>query len=85
MSVLAYFVLDFLHMISLPLKFQYFRRDLSTYLPLALVQAAAFIQEKTIIVGEYLELLNGNGKDLVDLSSEEFETFGRDWGTPRAV
>ncbi|KAF4342967.1 hypothetical protein FBEOM_3057 [Fusarium beomiforme] len=55
------------------------------FLPLALVQAAAFIQENSITVSEYLELLDGNEDDLVELLSEEFETVGRDSGTPRAV
>jgi tetratricopeptide (TPR) repeat protein len=55
------------------------------HLPLALVQAAAFIQENTIDVGQYLELLDNSDQDLVDLLSEEFETNGRDSETPRAV
>ncbi|KAH6848197.1 hypothetical protein B0I37DRAFT_376932 [Chaetomium sp. MPI-CAGE-AT-0009] len=55
------------------------------YLPLALVQAAAFIQENTITISEYLELLDKSDQDLVDLLSEEFETAGRDSETPRAV
>ncbi|KLP12267.1 uncharacterized protein FFB20_01124 [Fusarium fujikuroi] len=55
------------------------------FLPLALVQAAAFIQENSITVKEYLELLDGSENDLVDLLNEEFETVGRDAGTPHAV
>ena len=55
------------------------------HLPLALVQAAAFIRENTIAVGEYLELLDKSDQDLVDLLSEEFETVGRDSEIPRAV
>ncbi|TVY65025.1 Protein SERAC1 [Fusarium oxysporum f. sp. cubense] len=55
------------------------------FLPLALVQAAAFIQENSITVNEYLELLDGSEDDLIDLLNEEFETVGRDSGTPRAV
>ncbi|KAF5001982.1 hypothetical protein FDECE_10784 [Fusarium decemcellulare] len=54
-------------------------------LPLALVQAAAFIQENTITVDEYLKLLEGSEGGIVDLLSEEFETVGRDSDTPRAV
>jgi tetratricopeptide (TPR) repeat protein len=54
-------------------------------LPLALVQAAVFIQENTITVGKYLELLDNSNQDLIDLLSEEFETEGRDSETPRAV
>lgn len=55
------------------------------FLPLALVQAAAFIQENSITVGEYLELLDGSQNDLVELLDEEFETVGRGSDTPRAV
>ncbi|KXJ89485.1 P-loop containing nucleoside triphosphate hydrolase protein [Microdochium bolleyi] len=54
-------------------------------LPLALVQAAAFMQEKSVPVSRYLQLLGGGDQDLVDLLSEEFETVGRDSETPRAV
>ena len=65
--------------------------DLSTlssrleHLPLALVQAAAFMQEKSVPISRYLELLDNSDQDLVDLLSEEFETDGRDSETPRAV
>ncbi|CAF3536662.1 unnamed protein product [Fusarium graminearum] len=55
------------------------------FLPLALVQAAAFIQENCISVDEYLELLNGSEDDLIQLLDEEFEAVGRDSDTPRAV
>lgn len=55
------------------------------YLPLALIQAAAFIQENSISVCEHLRLLNKSDQDLVDLLSEEFETVGRDSKTPRTV
>ena len=55
------------------------------YLPLTLVQAAAFIQENTMAVGGYLQLLDRSDQDLVELLSEEFETVGRDSETPRAV
>ncbi|KAH7012722.1 LOW QUALITY PROTEIN: P-loop containing nucleoside triphosphate hydrolase protein [Microdochium trichocladiopsis] len=54
-------------------------------LPLALVQAAAFMQEKSVSVSKYLQLLGGGDQHLVDLLSEEFETVGRDSETPRAV
>ncbi|KAK4220954.1 kinesin light chain 3, partial [Podospora fimiseda] len=65
--------------------------DLSTlssrleHLPLALVQAAAFIHEKTISVSRYLQLLNESDQNFVDLLSNEFETVGRDSEAPRAV
>lgn len=55
------------------------------FLPLAMVQASAFIQENTITVDKYLELLDGSEKGLVDLLSEDFEAVGRDSATPRAV
>ncbi|KAI8662890.1 hypothetical protein NCS56_01093800 [Fusarium sp. Ph1] len=55
------------------------------FLPLALVQASAFIQENTITVHKYLELLEESEKGLVDLLSEDFEAVGRDSATPRAV
>ena len=58
------------------------------HLPLALVQAAAFIQENATTISEYLRLLERSDQHLVDLLSEEFETFetvGRDSETPRAV
>ncbi|RYP41484.1 hypothetical protein DL767_000989 [Monosporascus sp. MG133] len=65
--------------------------DLSTLskrlecLPLALAQAAAFIQENSITVQEYLDLQGESDQSLIDLLSEEFETVGRDSETPRAV
>ncbi|KAM0321481.1 hypothetical protein ACHAQA_010095 [Verticillium albo-atrum] len=54
-------------------------------LPLALVQATAFIQENCITIDDYLKLLDQGNQSLVDLLSEEFETVGRDSETPRAV
>ncbi|KAK3379401.1 hypothetical protein B0T24DRAFT_154684 [Lasiosphaeria ovina] len=65
--------------------------DLSTlssrleHLPLALVQAAAFIREMSTSVKEYLQLLEKSDQHLVDLLSEEFETVGRDPEAARAV
>lgn len=55
------------------------------HLLLALVQAAAFIEENSIAAGEYLHLLDKSDQDLVDLLSEEFETVGRDLETPCVV
>ncbi len=56
------------------------------YLPLALIQAAAFIQANTITVSEYLRLLSISDRHTVDLLSEDFETaHGRDSETLRAV
>lgn len=47
------------------------------FLPLALVQAAAFINENGIALTDYLSLLNDQEEDVVDLLSEEFEDDGR--------
>ncbi|GAB1315441.1 hypothetical protein MFIFM68171_05651 [Madurella fahalii] len=55
------------------------------HLPLALVQAAAFIQETSISVDSYLQLLEKSDQHLIDLLSEEFETVGRDSEATRAV
>ncbi|KAK4446494.1 hypothetical protein QBC34DRAFT_277647, partial [Podospora aff. communis PSN243] len=55
------------------------------HLPLALVQAAAFIQEMGLSFETYLQLPEESDQQLVDLLSEEFETDGRDSGTPHAV
>ncbi|ROV90962.1 hypothetical protein VSDG_07735 [Cytospora chrysosperma] len=55
------------------------------YLPLVLAQAAAFIQENSISVGDYIQLLDGSNDSSVDLLSHPFETVGRDLDTPRAV
>ncbi|KAK3332561.1 hypothetical protein B0T19DRAFT_415984 [Cercophora scortea] len=55
------------------------------HLPLALAQAAAFIQENSMLVSAYIELLDSSDQDLVGLLSEEVETAGGDSGTPRAL
>jgi hypothetical protein len=55
------------------------------HLPLAFVQAAAFIQESSITIGEYLRLLDESEQNVIDLLSEESKTDGRDSETPRAV
>ncbi|KAK4466236.1 kinesin light chain [Cladorrhinum samala] len=55
------------------------------HLPLALAQAAAFIQENTMSVQEYIELLDGSNESQVKLLNEEFETVGRDSESSRAV
>ncbi|KAL4937603.1 hypothetical protein BDV06DRAFT_226801 [Aspergillus oleicola] len=54
-------------------------------LPLAIVQAVAFMQENTISVGEYIELYNDSEETSMDLLCEPFETLGRDTGVPNAV
>jgi tetratricopeptide (TPR) repeat protein len=55
------------------------------YLPLALVQAAAYIQEMSITVAKYLVLLGDTDQNMIHLLSKEFETVGRDSKAPRAV
>jgi hypothetical protein len=47
-----------------------------TYLPLAIVQAAAYINENSITLGDYLSLLNEQEGEVIELLSSEFED---DW------
>jgi tetratricopeptide (TPR) repeat protein len=47
-----------------------------TYLPLAIVQAAAYINENEIPLSEYMMLLNEQEENVIELFSEEFED---DW------
>lgn len=54
-------------------------------LPLALAQASAFIQENTITVENYLQLLDQGDQNFVSLLGEEFSTTGRDSDTPHAL
>ncbi|CAH0037519.1 unnamed protein product [Clonostachys solani] len=54
-------------------------------LPLALAQAASFILEYSMSIGEYLELLSEGDQALIDLLSQEFETIARDRERSRAV
>ncbi len=44
-----------------------------TYLPLAMVQAAAYINENGIELADYLSLLGDQEQEVIDLLSEEFE------------
>jgi hypothetical protein len=56
------------------------------HLPLALVQAAAFMEGNSSTVGQYSQLLDKGDKNVVDLLSEELDTVGRDsQGVPHAV
>ncbi|OIW26061.1 HET-domain-containing protein [Coniochaeta ligniaria NRRL 30616] len=48
-----------------------------TYLPLAIVQAAAYINENGLSLREYLSLLEEQEEDVIDLLSEDFEDEGR--------
>ncbi|EHK42483.1 hypothetical protein TRIATDRAFT_293811 [Trichoderma atroviride IMI 206040] len=65
--------------------------DLSTlsshleHLPLALVQAAAYIQERCITVHKYLQLLSNSDINIMHLLSRDFKTVGQDTEAPQAV
>ncbi|CAG8972335.1 hypothetical protein HYALB_00001738 [Hymenoscyphus albidus] len=48
-----------------------------TYLPLAIVQAVAYINENRIAFVDYLSLLTEQEEDIIDLLSEDFEDDGR--------
>ena len=48
-----------------------------TYLPLAIVQAVAYINENGIAFADYLSLLADQEEEVIDLLSEEFEDDGR--------
>jgi GTPase SAR1 family protein len=48
-----------------------------TCLPLAIIQAAAYINENGMALGDYLSLLDEQEEEVIDLLSEEFEDEGR--------
>lgn len=48
-----------------------------TYLPLAIAQAAAYINKNGIAVADYLSLLVDPEEEVIDLLSKEFEDDGR--------
>lgn len=48
-----------------------------THLPLAIAQAAAFINHNSTTIQAYISLLNGQEQVTIDLLSEEFEDRGR--------
>ena len=48
-----------------------------TYLPLAIVQAAAYINASRTSLADYLSLLDEKEEGVIDLLSEEFEDEGR--------
>ncbi|KAF4626630.1 hypothetical protein G7Y89_g11531 [Cudoniella acicularis] len=56
-----------------------------TYLPLAIVQAAAYINENRIAFSDYLALLTEQEEDVIDLLSEEFEDDGRNHNVKNPV
>lgn len=51
--------------------------DRLTFLPLAIVQAAAFMNENGMNISSYVKLLDGQAQDTIDLLSQEFEDEGR--------
>ena len=54
-------------------------------LPLALVQAAAYIRMNSMDVRAYLRLLDRSDRNMVELLGKEFQTVGRDSKAPQAV
>ncbi|KAJ5660528.1 hypothetical protein N7507_006979 [Penicillium longicatenatum] len=48
-----------------------------TYLPLAIIQAASFINENGMDLLAYVKLLDGQDQDVLNLLSEDFEDEGR--------
>ncbi|CAH0028383.1 unnamed protein product [Clonostachys rhizophaga] len=55
------------------------------HIPLALAQAASFVQENSIHISEYIQLLDESDSELLSRLSESFVTVGRDSETPHAV
>ncbi|KAJ6172760.1 hypothetical protein N7470_001827 [Penicillium chermesinum] len=51
--------------------------DRLTFLPLAISQAASFINENNMEIARYLKLLDGQEQDAIELLSEDFEDEGR--------
>jgi tetratricopeptide (TPR) repeat protein len=51
--------------------------QLLTYLPLAIKQAAAFINEQQVSIHDYLEACNSGDQELIQLLRENFEDQGR--------
>jgi hypothetical protein len=56
-----------------------------TYLPLAIVQAAAYLDMNPVSISKYLGLLRGTEQDMVGLMSEEFRDDTRYRGSQNAV
>ena len=54
-------------------------------IPLALDQAAAYMQENGLTTNQYLQLLNQSDGSFVELLNEPFEAVGRDSSIPNAV
>jgi tetratricopeptide (TPR) repeat protein len=56
-----------------------------TYLPLAITQAAAYINIRQVPLAEYVELLHGTQQNIIDLMSKEFRDNTRYAGSQNAV
>jgi hypothetical protein len=56
-----------------------------TYLPLAIVQAAAYMNENGVAPADYLSLLAEREEEVIDLLSEQFEDDGRYHGIENPV
>ena len=48
-----------------------------TYLPLAIVQAASYININDVSIPLYLDLLSDSEENVIELLSEDFQTKGR--------
>ncbi|KAK3990682.1 hypothetical protein QBC44DRAFT_324600 [Cladorrhinum sp. PSN332] len=55
------------------------------HLPLALIQAALFMQGRSISVQQYLALIDESDDTFTELLGEDFETIGRSSDTPHAL
>ncbi|GAP82647.2 putative kinesin light chain 1 [Rosellinia necatrix] len=55
------------------------------YLPLAIVNAAAYINSNRLPIRKYLDLLKGTEKDLVKMITQEFEDITRYQGAQNAI
>ncbi|OAL33356.1 hypothetical protein AYO20_07367 [Fonsecaea nubica] len=56
-----------------------------TYLPLAIMQAAAYLNRNRVTITKYMELLRGTEQDMVRLISREFHDSTRPRGSRHAV
>ena len=56
-----------------------------TYLPLAIAQAAAYINVKRIPIRDYVSLLNSTDQDTISLLAREFQDNTRYVGSNNAV
>lgn len=59
--------------------------DALGYIPLAITQAAAFIEQNNSTIAEYMEILNAKDSDLQDLLQEEAGDLRRDSESQNSV